>query len=296
MAEAPSAEGEFLMQSSDYVRQFRLGDARIAAISDGSGLSTIVKQLMVPEAQWRREVDADENGEIRVGYNVAHVRLGAASILIDLGFDDPSPASQWQAPRHHRSPGVEAGLAVIGVAPEDVTHVLITHAHGDHIAGGSIELDGDSQRVPRFPRARHYLGRADWESNPAREDPTSLVSVHLGPIADAKLLDLVDGPTEIVPGVTMIPAPGESPGHCLVRVESRGQVFYHVGDVFHHPCEARHLDWAPRGRDVEAMAASRAALIRDALATDALLMTSHMPFPGLGRLSRDRDGARWQDV
>src|SRR6185437_1882017 len=113
---------------ADYVASRRIGDATITAIDDATGLSTIMKALVdVPEEAWRQEVDADANGEVRLSYVTAHVRLGNASILIDLGFDDLSPTTQWQAPRHRRTPGLTAGLATIGVQPADVTHVLITH-------------------------------------------------------------------------------------------------------------------------------------------------------------------------
>ena len=204
-----------------YVVSRNVGEAVVTAISDGSGLSAIMRGLLVPREEWRALVPADGNDEIILGYNVAHIRLGAASVLIDLGFDDPSPASQWRAPRHQRSPGVIAALATLGVRPEEITHVAITHAHGDHIAGGSVERDG--RRVPRYPNARHFLGRADWEGSPAREQPDSHLARHIGTIADAGLLELVDAEREIAPGITMLPAPGESPGHCIVRVRlSRG--------------------------------------------------------------------------
>lgn len=280
--------------TAEFVASRTVGEATVTAISDGSGRSTILASLNAPPEEWRREVDADENGEIVLGYNVAHVRLGAASILIDLGFDDPSPESQWQAPRHRRTPGVVAGLAAIGVQPEEITHVLITHAHGDHIAGGSVVRDG--RRVPRYPNARHLLGRADWEENPAREDPDSLLARRLGPVAAAGLLELVDAGRQVEPGVTFLPAPGESPGHSIVRVISAGETFYFLGDLFHHPCEVAHLDWVSAGRDAAAMRASREALIAAALPADALLMTTHMPFPAFGRLRETPVGVRWVEA
>lgn len=277
---------------ADYVASRQVGDATITAINDASGLSTIIKILMdVPEEVWRREVDADANGDVRLSYTTAHLRFGDASILIDLGFDDPSPASQWLAPRHLRTPGLLAGLATVGVAPTDVTHVLITHNHGDHIAGGTVEVNGE--RVPRFPRARHYIGRLDWEGVPARDQPGSLIATHLAPIDRLGLLELVDGEREIVPGVTMIPAPGETPGHSIVRLESKGETFYFLGDLFHHPCEVVHLDWVARGRDPSRMQASRENLVVAALARNALLLTAHIPFPGFGRLERTPTGTRW---
>jgi len=278
--------------ASGFVASRQIGTTTVSVISDGSGKSTIIKTLTVPEAEWRAAVpEADAEGEVILGYNVAYFRYGDASILIDLGFDDPSPASQWRAPRHQRSPGVEAGLAALGARPDDITHVLITHAHGDHVAGGAVPVNGAWR--PRFPKARHILGRADWVGNPARENPDSLLSRHLNPVVAAGLFETVDSEREIVPGVTMIPAPGESAGHCIIRLRSGDGAFFFLGDLFHHPVEVAHLDWVSQGRDQAAMLASRQRLVAEALASDALLVASHIPFPGFGRLERTAAGPRW---
>ena len=263
---------------ADFTATRTFGDANVLLISDGSGRSVIVKSLEVPEAEWRPAVpEADAEGEITVGYNVALVRVGDAQVLIDLGFDEPGPSSPWKEPRHQRSPGVEAGLRQLGVAPEDVTHVLITHAHGDHVAGAVVG------GRPRFPGARHFMNRADAPSQ------------HLGAVADAGLLELVDGDREIVPGVTLVHAPGESPGHSIVRVESRGERFYFLGDLFHHPCEVEHLGWVSRGRDAAAMEESRRRLIAEAVPSNATLVFSHRPWPAWGRIVAKDDGYRWVD-
>lgn len=277
-----------------FVESRRVGEATVTAISDGTGYSTIIKALMVPEELWRREVEANDEGEVLLGFNVCHVRTGDASILIDAGFDDPSPGSPWMPPKYQRSPGVEAGLAAIGVRPEEITHVLFTHAHGDHIAGATVERAG--RRVPRYPNATYFIGRADWEDNPARQQPGSLVAVHLGTLAQLGRLELVDAEREIAAGVTMLHAPGESPGHCIVRLRSAGETFYFLGDLFHHPVEVVHLDWVSRGRDPEQMVASRRRLIEAALAENALLMTAHMLFPAFGRIHPADTGVSWERV
>ena len=175
-----------------------------------------------------------------------------------------------------------------------MTHVLITHNHGDHVAGGTIEVGG--KRRPRFPNARHYIGRLDWEGVPERDQPESQLATHLGPIDRLGLLDLVDEETEIVPGITMLHSPGETPGHSIVRVESRGETFYFLGDLFHHPCEVAHTDWVAEGRDAAQMRDSRERLIAEAYPRHALLMTTHMLFPGFGRLEETTTGARWRAI
>ncbi len=282
------------IDTTAYVASRAVGQATVSAISDGAGLSAIMQALLVPREEWRREVEANDQDEIILGYNVAHIRLGAASILIDLGFDAPGPESQWRAPRHQRSPGVVAGLASLGVTPEEITHVLITHAHSDHIAGGAVEHNG--KWVPRYPNATYYIGRADWEGNPERDRPTSLLATHLGPVEAASKLELVDVGRTIAPGITMIAAPGESEGHCIVRVVSDGATFYFLGDLFHHPCEVPHREWVSTGRDGAALIASRDALLAAAPAAAALLMTTHMPFPGFGRIRETPDGLAWVEA
>jgi glyoxylase-like metal-dependent hydrolase (beta-lactamase superfamily II) len=283
-----SDEEEFMasVPASSYVASRAIGKATVSVISDGLGRSTVIKQLTVPEPEWRAAVpEADAAGEIAIG---------DASILIDLGFDDP-PGSQWGPPRHQRSPGVEAGLATLGVTPEAITHVLITHSHGDHIAGGAVP-DGAGGWRPRFPNARHLIGRADWEDSPARQQPDSLLNRHLGPVAESGLLDLIDHDTSVVPGVTLVPAPGESPGHCLVQVQSGSDDFWFLGDLFHHPCEVAHLSWVSQGRDQAAMLASRQKLVAAALVSDALLVASHIPFPGFGQVKETSAGLRWASL
>ena len=131
-------------------------------------------------------------------------------------------------------------------APQDVTHVVITHPHGDHYPGVVVSVP--ATLVPRFPRARHFLGRADWEGNPRRGEPGSDLD-RLELIDRLGLLELVNDEQEIVPGVTIVPAPGESPGHCVVRLESAGEVFYVLGDIVHHACEVEHPDWGPPHAD-----------------------------------------------
>ncbi|HVC34636.1 MAG TPA: MBL fold metallo-hydrolase [Chloroflexota bacterium] len=278
---------------SEFFESRRIGNATVTVICDGS--FAWAPRIQAPEVDWRRAMpEADADGVLPIDLNVAHIRVGDASILVDLGFEDQPPALQAREARLRRSPGVVAGLAGIGVRPEQITHVAITHAHGDHFAGAAVERDG--QMVARYPRARHLIGRADWNGHPTRNQPGSLLAMHLGTIERSGLLDLVDGDEEIVPGVTMIHAPGESPGHSIVRVRSAGESFYYLGDLFHHTCEVACLDWVPAGRDSAATLASRERLIAEAVPANATMVFTHQPFPAWGRIVRDEAGFRWEEV
>ena len=281
--------------ANDYVHSRRVGDLTVSAINDGT-LTTLPVELTVPEEMWRQAIAADAEGRIPADIHVLLVQTGDATILIDAGLDEPGSASgqrfleEW--PGSVRTPGVLAGLASIGVGPQDVTHVLVTHTHFDHVAGLAAEHDG--RLVPRYPNARVLLGRADWENAPEEHlEPEQ--RARIGAVAEAGLLELVDSECEIVPGLTMIPAPGESPGHSIIRAASRRETLYAVGDLFHYAAEVEHHDWMVPWADAEQMRDSRRRLLDDAASTGALVVFTHENFPPWGRIVRDADGGfRWQ--
>src|SRR5207245_2036668 len=143
----------------------------------------------------------------------------------------------------------------------------------------------DGQLVPRYPNAHVVLGRADWENAP-KEHLAPEQRARIGAVAEAGLLDLLDGEREIVPGVTMIPAPGESPGHSIVRISSDRETLYAIGDLVHFAAEVEHSDWMVPWADPKQMPASRRKLLDAAVSTHALVVFSHESFPPWGRIVR----------
>jgi len=281
-------------QSSPYVASRRFGDATVTVISEGSCLWA--PRYQVPEPDWRRCLHhADADGRIRIGFNLAHVATPGASIMIDPGFDDPQTpwdaafGARWAG--YSRTPGMMTALAAIGVRADDITHVLITHTHDDHFIGVTREEHG--RHRPRFAEARHFVGRADWERSPRRSDPQSDLMVRLGTIERAGRLELVDGDQEVAPGISMMHSPGETSGHCVVRVRSGRERFYFAGDLFHHRCEIEHPGWVSPNRDPTVMRASRDRVIAEAAGSRATVVFAHEAFPAWGRISLRGIDAQW---
>jgi len=271
------------------------GDATVSVISLGVlEAAPVTAWFAVPEADLRRAIpEITNDGNTHMGMNIVHVRIGAASVLFDAGWGDLEPESQYVR-EYGAVPtlGVGGGLASLGIDCSAITHVLLSHTHLDHFRAVAVERNGRLER--RFPIARHLLGRSDWEGNPERSDPQSITATHLGLIETQGQLDLFDGDHEVLPGITMIHTPGESPGHSIVRVQSAGKTLYYLGDLFHHPCEFEHLDWHSPWHDPQVMYASRQRLIADALETDATLVFTHSRFPAWGRVVQTAEGYRWQ--
>jgi glyoxylase-like metal-dependent hydrolase (beta-lactamase superfamily II) len=251
----------------------------------------LAEAFNVPESVWRPDYAQYFERPMLFPTQGIHITLPGMSLLIDTPIYDLTPDSPFYAPDAQPRPGLLEQLAEQGIAPEDVTQVVITHTHFDHINGATIEQEG--QLKPRFPRAHYYLGRADWESNQKKLlQPDSLFSRTMGALEKQGVLEFVETATELGPGVTIIPAPGESKGHQIVRIHSGGQTLYCIGDLYHHPVEAEHPDWMQAGIDVEANLQSRAAFVPRALDEDALLIATHIP--GIGRLRRTASGGVWE--
>jgi glyoxylase-like metal-dependent hydrolase (beta-lactamase superfamily II) len=284
-------------EPSSYITSRRIGDATVTIISEGE--LPWAPELSAPEAEWRQAIpEADERGRFRFGLNVALIQTAEATIVIDPGLDDPESAWQHRfaldVDGMSRTAGIQAAMAHLGVAPDAVTHVLITHAHNDHYAGVVIEQGDDL--LPRFPHARHYLGRNDWEGHLDLPDPEPELEQRLGLIDQLGLLETVDGDREIAPGVMMLAASGESPGHMVVRLESAGEIWYDLGDLFHHSCEVEHPDWISPGNDPIASHASRAKFFAAVADDNAIVVTGHEPFPAWGRIVPSGTGYQWEKL
>jgi glyoxylase-like metal-dependent hydrolase (beta-lactamase superfamily II) len=273
-----------------------LGDATITIINVGDMMVDMAQEIAAPESVWRPLYGTGFAGSRPYPSQCVHIALEGASILVDAGdyAQAISLDSSYLPPEYSPPPGVVEQLLSRGIHPEDITHLIITHAHFDHYDGTTMEQNGSY--VPRFPNARVFLGGADWdypETQDALQDPESLESHTIGVLHKLGLLELVEGVRNVTPDVRIIPAPGESPGHQLVRVHSQGQTFYCLGDLFHHPAEVEHPAWMVKWADASANLSSRQALINAALQENALLLAAHMP---VGRVEGTLDHPRWVSI
>ena len=279
------------------MRTIRVGEARVTLLNAGDMRLILARELDVPEALWRPQYgDLFETPGVCPSLSV-YIEHPDARALVDINDyrATMTPDSEYALSDYTPPPPIPDQLASLGARPEDITHVVITHAHWDHFAG--VTSPGADGCAPTFPQASVYLGAADWtdaETQAALRDADSLEARTLGVLQERGKLRLVNGPERIAEGIEILPAPGETPGHQIVRIQSAGETVYIVGDLFHHAVEVEHPDWMVGWADGASMRATRDWLLRDTLASDALLVAAHIAAPG--RITRDGDGLRWNDA
>lgn len=268
------------MNTDSFVTSLRIGDVTASAINEGTALWD--PHLTAPAPEWREEMqEADEVGRIPINFFSFILQTTEAAVLIDPGFDDPedlgTPATTPEWPQINRTPGLRAGLEALGLRPDDITHVVLTHTHVDHFRG--VTIRPAARPTPRFQRARVFVSQRDWEEDPERLNQESDISVRLGAIDALGMLQPVHEDTTISPGVAMVSAPGESPGHSVVRVTSRGRTLYILGDLIHHICEISHPHWRTPWSDEAALLTSRRKIFTDAVERNAIITFTHAAFP-----------------
>lgn len=238
------------------------------------------------------------DGPTTIPVQAFHLALPGRSVMVDTPRHDPAGTPEaYLLPGYQAPPPLAVQLLARGIAPDDVTDVVLTHLHFDHY-GALTRLEG-GEPVPTFPHARHYLGRGDWPPDPEEAGP--LVARTVAVIERRGLLTLTGAGNEAAPdaggdialgdGLSLVPAPGESPGHQLVRAQAGGDVVYLAGDLFHHSVELRGGGVDVRWADAERMAASKRMLAARAADEGARVYFSHIT--GAHRVARSCGGFKW---
>ncbi len=269
-----------------------VGSIALTVLSDGG--------LMLPNAVFGVNADRAEVTAYLERYylaadpsynhaNVVLIDAGSARVLVDDGSGtkfQPTAGKLFES------------LAGAGIDPASITHVLITHAHPDHVWGMT-----DAAGTPILPQAEIVIGGVEhdfWlapgfaDQAPAEFRPFIEGAVAaLTPVMNR--IRLVRPGDSVVPGVSVIDTPGHTPGHLSVMVDSDGAGLVITGDAATHALISfERPEWVfGYDSDGPLAVASRRRLL-DMAATDKLAVIGyHFPFPGVGNVVREGDAYRF---
>jgi len=183
---------------------------------------------VVPKTLWERAyAKADDRNRIPMAAKALLIRGNDKTILVDTG-NSPFMAQKLQEIYgiDFAEYTIEASLQRTGVAPEDITDVILTHLHFDHAGGAVVERDGE--RLPRFPNATYYVQSAhlDWARKPSLKDRASFMSEHYEPLVNQNVLELLDGEGELFPSINLYTVHGHTPFMQVVQVGGEGGLLY----------------------------------------------------------------------
>ena len=218
-----------------------------------------------------------------------HISLPGRSVLVDaINYDLQDIPPSFLIPDYAPPPGLLEQMKDSGINAESVSDVIITHAHFDHYGALCTAVDG--RYKPAFPNARHYLNTADWHPKRFNEMDQST----LGLVEQHGLLELTKGKTDLGDGLTLLPMPGETAGHQILRLTTGKRDIYFAGDLYHHPLEfadtAFNVRWAAR----KSMGRSKLTMMKSIAGGDGLAHFTHIS--GVYGVVEQKDGVfAWQE-
>jgi len=187
---------------------------------------------VVPRVLWEKLHPADAKNRIEMVMRCLLIETDNRRILVDNGFGEDR-AEKFQKIYDYRSSKdcISVELAKSGVAPDQITDVILTHLHFDHCGGSTIRKDSNS--IPSFPSARYYIQQKQLGHARSRmeRDRASYFAEDYEPLVDAGLVEVIDGPWELMPGFEIIICNGHTPAMQLVRIQDAGQTVVYGADL-----------------------------------------------------------------
>jgi glyoxylase-like metal-dependent hydrolase (beta-lactamase superfamily II) len=260
--------------------RFRLGALDLTAVRDGRYVTPNdagdFGSKAGPAAVGRLLAEAGQaTDRVTLDVDALLVRAPGHLVLIDTGL----------GPTDH---GVlSRSLVMAGVSPTEVTDVLITHAHTDHV-GGLVTTDGRSA----FPGAAIRLSAREWDWMQRQAETRKLAAVI------APQVRTFEPGRPVLPGITPIALYGHTPGHVGYEITSQGHRLEDIGDTAHSfIVSLAKPDWTG-GIDVDpaAGAVTRRQALEHLATTHELVFSPHFPFPGVGWIVAKSDGFAWKPI
>lgn len=269
--------------------RYKIGDITLTAIHDGFGkrpLEGFVRNAELADVKKAMAAAFLPQDALQITFTTLAIQQGGKLTLIDTGNGDSgAPTSgTWMA-----------NFTAAGLDPKDVSTVVFSHFHGDHINGFRLK-NGSAV----FPNAEAMVPAAEWafwmddaKMNAAPEGMKGAfagVRRVFGPVA--KDVKQFEPGKEILPGLTPIAAPGHTPGHTVFALASGNDRMMIMSDTTNHPALfVRNPDWSPVfDMDGPQAAATRRKLLDMVSAERMQVAFYHAPFPATGFIAKDGSG------
>lgn len=271
-----------------------IGDFRLYLINDGNTLGDGGGPFgLVPRKLWGLIMPFDEDNLVPMNLNCLLVQAHGRNILVDTGLGyklSDKEIARWRLTRPRG--GLIEALERLGVTVDDVDLVIDTHLHADHCSGNT-RYGNNGDILPTFPNAEYVVQRREYldAMQPNERTRATYIANNFQPLVESGQMRLLDGDTEILPGIHGIITRGHTPGHMSIRFESHGQHAAFLCDLSTFAVHFERIAWVT-AYDVEPLHTIETKRIwqKWALETNATLIFTHEPFRPVGRLTQESNG------
>ncbi len=243
---------------------------------------------IVPKPIWSKHAKPDRRGRVPLAVNCYLIQSKRRNVLVDTGLGNKLNAKWRDVYAVKKDGALLEELAKVGVSPDDVDVVILTHLHFDH-AGGATTVDDDGVLRITFPKATYFAQRRDWldATRPNERTRGGYQPEDFLLLKEAGRLRLLEGDQFVTKNVSLVVTGGHTTAHQVVRVASRRRVGYFPGDIiptaaYFPPAYATAYDLHPL-TTLEA----KKTLLRRAVRRRALLFLPHEIDDPVGKVTLD---------
>lgn len=247
---------------------------------------------LVPRVLWSRYVQPDERHLVPMATHNLLIKAHGKNIIVDTGFGNLLNDEVKKRYNVVYADGTHSGLAKLGMTGADIDIVIDTHLHSDHCTGNH-RLNENGEIEVAFPNAEYVVQRREYEDamQPNERTRATYLLPNYQTLVESGQMRLLDGDTEILPGITGVVTPGHTPAHMSVRIESNGEHGAFLCDLSTMAVHFERLGWMT-AFDVEPLITmeTKRQWQQWALETNAILIFPHDTIKPAGRLILDETG------
>ena len=188
---------------------------------------------VVPKVLWQKLYPADENNLANWAMRCLLVETDNRKILIDTGMGDKQNPKFFSYYYPNGNETLENSLKKNGFNFEDITDVILTHLHFDHV-GGAVKYNKNRELVPTFPNAIYHISKTHWNLavNPNRREKASFLPENFLPLQKHNCLNLITEEGEIIPGIEIKIYNGHTVGQMIPYITFRDKKIVFGADLF----------------------------------------------------------------
>lgn len=188
---------------------------------------------VVPKVIWQKLYPADENNLGNWSMRCLLVETQDRRILIDTGMGDKQDEKFFSHYYPNGNDTIEKSLKTAGFSFDDITDVIITHLHFDHV-GGAVKKNSDGSYSPAFPKATYHISKVQWDlaKNPNRREKASFLPENFLPLEEHNQLNLIEKEGELFDCVEIKIFDGHTLGQIIPYIKYNGSTIAYCADLF----------------------------------------------------------------